>query len=114
MAISLRRAHADMATPQMDKAQQIKYNAIVLQRRDPAITGVVDMAAHVHMYKFNEETQVLQPLCGPCMRGARSARARSAGVGPTQRRGLALRRRAQRGARVHVRRAEPEVEREPH
>ena len=41
----------------VDKEQLLKYNLAVLQRRDADISGVVDMAAHVVLYKFSEETQ---------------------------------------------------------
>ena len=40
-----------------DKAAQLEYNLGVLQRRDAAITKVLDMAGHVVLYQFNEDTQ---------------------------------------------------------
>lgn len=42
---------------ELTKEQQLQYNLTILKRRDAAITGVVDMAGHVVIYKFSEETQ---------------------------------------------------------
>ena len=44
-------------TMQTDKAQQLEYNLGVLKRRDAAITKIIDMAGHVVLYQFNEDTQ---------------------------------------------------------
>jgi len=42
---------------ELTKEQQLQYNLTILKRRDAAISGVVDMAGHVVIYKFSEETQ---------------------------------------------------------
>ncbi len=42
---------------QHDKEAQLEYNLGVLKRRDAAITNLVDMAGHVVLYQFNEDSQ---------------------------------------------------------
>jgi mRNA-decapping enzyme 1B len=42
---------------QADKTKQLEYNLSVLKRRDAAITRLLDMAGHVVLYQFNEETK---------------------------------------------------------
>ena len=42
---------------QLERSKQLEYNLAVLKRRDAAITRVLDMAGHVVLYQFNEETK---------------------------------------------------------
>ena len=42
---------------QLDKPKQLEYNLAVLKRRDANITRVLDMAGHVVLYQFNEESK---------------------------------------------------------
>mmetsp|Transcript_15411 Transcript_15411/g.39710 ORF Transcript_15411/g.39710 Transcript_15411/m.39710 type:complete len:294 (+) Transcript_15411:85-966(+) len=40
-----------------DREQQLQYNLTVLKRRDGAITKIIDMAGHVVLYQFNEDSK---------------------------------------------------------
>jgi len=42
---------------QTERSKQLEYNLGVLKRRDAAITRILDMAGHVVLYKFNEDTK---------------------------------------------------------
>eukprot|EP00325_Prymnesiales_sp_UTEX-LB-985_P025382 CAMPEP_0174736058 /NCGR_PEP_ID=MMETSP1094-20130205/65999_1 /TAXON_ID=156173 /ORGANISM="Chrysochromulina brevifilum, Strain UTEX LB 985" /LENGTH=324 /DNA_ID=CAMNT_0015939107 /DNA_START=122 /DNA_END=1096 /DNA_ORIENTATION=- len=42
---------------QSDREKQIEYNLTVLRRRDQAISEIKDMAGHVVLYQFNEDTK---------------------------------------------------------
>ena len=42
---------------QTEPSKQLEYNLGVLKRRDAAITRILDMAGHVVLYKFNEDTK---------------------------------------------------------
>lgn len=42
---------------QTERSKQLEYNLSVLKRRDGAIKEVLDMAGHVVMYRFNEDSQ---------------------------------------------------------
>ena len=42
---------------QADRSETLKYNLSILKRRDAAISEVLDMAGHVVMYRFNEDSQ---------------------------------------------------------
>ena len=45
-----------------ERSKQLEYNLAVLKRRDAAIQRVLDMAGHVVLYQFNEESKVVKKL----------------------------------------------------
>ena len=42
---------------QLERSKQLEYNLGVLKRRDADIVRVLDMAGHVVLYQFNEESK---------------------------------------------------------
>ena len=42
---------------QLERGKQLEYNLAVLKRRDASITRVLDMAGHVVLYQFNEDSK---------------------------------------------------------
>ena len=42
---------------QLERSKQLEYNLTVLKRRDADIVRVLDMAGHVVLYQFNEDTK---------------------------------------------------------
>ena len=42
---------------QLERSKQLEYNLAVLKRRDAAITRILDMAGHVVLYQFNEDSK---------------------------------------------------------
>ena len=50
------RARTKMSL-QLERSKQLEYNLAVLKRRDADISKVLDMAGHVVLYQFNEETK---------------------------------------------------------
>lgn len=46
-----------MTTLQIERSKQLEYNLAVLKRRDAEISRVLDMAGHVVLYQFNEESK---------------------------------------------------------
>ena len=43
---------------QLERSKQLEYNLAVLKRRDADISKVLDMAGHVVLYQFNEDSKV--------------------------------------------------------
>ena len=41
----------------MERSKQLEYNLAVLKRRDASISRVLDMAGHVVLYQFNEDSK---------------------------------------------------------
>ena len=51
------RAQAGAMSLQLERSKQLEYNLGVLKRRDADIVRVLDMAGHVVLYQFNEESK---------------------------------------------------------